>query len=209
MTSDNRDYNMGAFSERLAAQTEAYVEFSNALVKIIESIASIRDKVIDTNDALKDDFKTLIDKLNELLFIITKFSIDTASQYTILNKDIYMIVEKIQLFNVNLNKLIESNDLSDDKLNQMMLDLIDYSKSTIKKITDNNEDLINERESHNINLKNILVSIDLKLNFIDEKINKLMDIYNKGKLVFWLFGSVIGIFTVLTQFNIISFVWKH
>ena len=81
--------------------------------------------------------------------------------------------------------------------------------ATIKKITDNNEDLINERESHNINLKNILVSLDLKLNFIDEKINKLMDIYNKGKLVFWLFGSVIGIFTVLTQFNIISFVWKH
>ena len=85
---DDRNYDFSTLSERISAQTQAYVEFSNALVKIIEQTAQIRDSVTDNNNHLLEDYRELNNKFQTLLLDLNNFFTENKYKHKNIDDDL-------------------------------------------------------------------------------------------------------------------------
>ena len=106
MIIEERNLDISALSERISAQTEAYVEFSNALVRIIEQTAAIRDKINNSSNVLEEEHKALNHKFQELLIEFTRYSSDNSNQHSLFQRDIEMFKNKLTDYESKLNFLI-------------------------------------------------------------------------------------------------------
>lgn len=176
-------------SERISAQTQAYVEFSNALVKIIENTASIRDNTHDINVRLIDDYKTLNSKLQELnLEVNRSFAENKNSQQTLirdvsdLNEQVETIINLMNENNVKLFSMIEeltSSVQGNGEIARSNFDLNTKNFNTLKEVSEKT----------------------------DGRITNLVKTWDKVKIYVAAIVSIITIVGILMGFGIIDISW--
>jgi predicted nucleic acid-binding Zn-ribbon protein len=200
---DDRNYDFTTLSERISAQTQAYVEFSNALVKIIEQTAQIRDNVSENNNHLLEDYRDLNKKFQSLLLDLNKFFNENQYQHKTIDDDLDKIKSSLQSFENKLKDLINEMAGSNQKLFDMIEDVVDNSKRTKDMLnmesTDSNSqyDLLIKKIDH-------LSSGILEQSVLVSGFKKTIDKY---KVFLWAAGALLAIVGVLSQFGIMSIVW--
>ncbi len=178
---DNRDYDFSALSERISAQTEAYVEFSNALVKIIEQTASIRDKVSETNSHLLDDYRNLNTKFQELLIEFNKFASENKNDHLNFNKDLGALKNKFTSYEVQLNDMIKEMDAKNSKFFKIFDEIESKNTHTNKLINDNHEELTN-----------IISDMHKKVSTIEGFLSKVANYFHVILAILGLIGMLMG-----------------
>lgn len=200
---NEREYDFSALSERISAQTEAYVEFSNALVKVIENSAHIRDRVNDTNTLIKDDFRFIDDKLQELVILTNKLTSEIQNQQHLKDRDIDAIHRSVKSLDENIKSMVESHDHLIASINKVMVDLADKSKVMLEHIIRNNTDSITKIEENIKTTKAIAKDMEE----FKGSLNVANLSFQKAKLLFWAISIVLAIITTLMGFNIINVSW--
>lgn len=193
---DDRNYDFSTLSERISAQTQAYVEFSNALVKIIEQTASIRDSVNDTNNHLLEDYRELNSKFQTLLVDLNKFFSDNKNEHSHINRDISTLKTTLESFEENLNELIEQLESSNNQVFGLIQDLVESTKK-------NKEIAKTETSSQQASIDSLVKQIDNQSKLI-ASFQKSVD---KSKVFIWAAGGLITLIGVLSQFGIIKIQW--
>lgn len=204
---EERTFDYSALSERISAQMQAYVEVANALVKIIEGAAATRDIVNDTNDLLKEDYRAIIDKLQDIVMSLTVFSSENSHEHNIFDKDIDILKEKIIDFDNKINKLIKDNDSSNLLLGANVNELLNYSKKTVDNISHSSNNVLEEIKKIKIGNDTIVAS----LNSMQVAVENFKLAWTKIKYVFWAINGILFIFGILKTFNIIDIIYltKH
>ena len=175
------DYNFSTLSERISAQTEAYVEFSNALVKIIEQTASIRDKV----DHSLEDSKSLNLKFNDFLIEFNKFNSQTNNYHFNFDKDLENIKNILSKYEGNL-----------EEGNAIFFGTVEELKNNLKV----SHDIISVG---NEEIKELTKKIENQVVVI----NNFKEVFDKVKMFFAVFLSVMGIIALLLAFKVVSISW--
>lgn len=149
---------ISALSERIAAQTEAYMEFSNALIKIIENSAAMRDQLSENSNLLKVEYNNLLIKTHELLTMVTSLLNSTSEDNNVILKDLSDFKKIIESLEKRMIQIYEENA----ELNEQSQTKIDLILSKIE--TTNKE--INEVSNFRIKAKYILASLASVITFI-------------------------------------------
>jgi hypothetical protein len=204
---NERTFDYNSLSERISAQTEAAVEFSNALVRIIEQTAAIRDKINDSNGLVKDELRTINSKVQDILSEYNKLHSENHSQHMSFEKDIESLEEKIKNYEKLLQELLESTEINFSTLNNSVADLIKYSKRTLDQITSSNQ----------LNMQEFAKASDSQNRFMQEvqeeikKQNVYFGEFQKellfAKILFWVFGASSTILGLLTALKIVNISW--
>ena len=187
-----RTYDFTTLSERISAQTEAYVEFSNALVKIIEQTASIRDRVTEINEHLLEEYRSLNTKFQELLIDINKFISDNHNQLNSIVKDVEFLSNKFHDYESKLDAIIEEMNDANTKLFAMIGDLIKNSKQTNDLITSGGHEL---------------TKLHTKIDSQSVKMDEFKTSLDKWKMFLGVCVGLATILGVLTGIKIISISW--
>ena len=200
---DDRNYDFSTLSERISAQTQAYVEFSNALVKIIEQTAQIRDSVSENNNHLLEDYKELNGKFQSLLLELNKFFNENKYQHKTIDDDLDKIKSNLLTFETKLKDLIDEMSESNQQLFGMIEDAVKHSKQVKERLAMDSTD----SSSHYDTL--IKKIDDLTLNIAEQSVlvSSFKKTVDKYKVFFWSTGVLITIIGVLSQFGIISISW--
>jgi methyl-accepting chemotaxis protein len=200
---DDRNYDFTTLSERISAQTQAYVEFSNALVKIIEQTAQIRDSVSESNNHLLEDYRDLNGKFQSLLMDLNKFFNENQYQHKSIDDDLGKIKSSLLIFESKLKDLINEMSDNNQQLFGMIEDAVKSSKQAKDRIDAGSTDAHSQYDllikkidelSHGITEQSALVS----------SFKKTIDKY---KVFFWASGALLAILGVLSQFGIMSITW--
>jgi len=189
---DERNYDFSTLSERISAQTQAYVEFSNALVKIIEQTASIRD----TNKSLLEDYKNLNEKFQKLQLDFNAFSFQTNSNFQDLDNDLIVIKNSLDEYEKQLKELI-------DEMNERNTTLFDM----IEKLTKHSEQVKEHISSDTNGIKAALETLATKVENQNGIIAEFKKSIDRIKMFFWAVGIFLSIVGVLSQFGILSIQW--
>lgn len=131
----DKEYNFSSLSERISAQTEAYVQFSNALVKIIEQTASIRDNLAGTNEQLDEECQ----KLQELLIDLNKFYSESSAQHTLYAKDI----DALKASFVGFERTLKDSVKSEAEAHKELLESVAKISAASATILTQNETVLN------------------------------------------------------------------
>ena len=196
---EERSLDYSALSERLSAQTQAYVEVANALVKIIETTATTRDIVNETHSSFKDDYRVITEKLQELILNLSWLANDDKSQSKYIEQNLENYKSKIDEFERKITIL--SGDIENDSknLNKNLDELASYSKKTIDHIS-----MIGDTTSKKIDevkKQNELNAVDL--NSLIKGMQNLDASWTKAKYLFWAINIIIAIIGLLKNFNFI------
>ena len=111
-----------SLSERVSAQIESYVEMSNALVKMIEQIADIRDRQRTANTDADAEFKALHSRIQDVIHELEK---------------VRALLEKENLSSNlsathNMEKILDSLTLISKKIDVQTKDFADFKNSNNK-----------------------------------------------------------------------------
>jgi seryl-tRNA synthetase len=193
---DNRNYDFTTLSERISAQTQAYVEFSNALVKIIEQTASIRDSVSENNTHLLEDYRQLNNKFQTLLIDLNKFFNENTSQHNNIERDLESIKTALSNYENKLKELIDEMEDNNSKLFGMIETIIKNSKEDQKSLA------IETAENHT-SMETLVKQISQQ----NDLIVSFTHTVNKFKVFFWAASALITILGVLSQFGILKILW--
>jgi hypothetical protein len=199
---EERDLDYTALSERLSAQTQAYVEVANALVKIIENAATTRDIVNEINSTLKEDYRIINEKLQEFNLNFTVFSNENTNQHKSLQKDLDSFTVKIAEVEKKTNKIIFDSENNMKLLSNNIIELTNYSKKTIDHVSATNE--FNYKKLEAIQEQNTALSEDVKS--IIEGIDEAKTSWTKAKYLFWAINAMLVVYGILKQFNLINLV---
>lgn len=205
--SDNRNYDFTTLSERISAQTEAAMEFSNALVRIIEQTAAIRDKINDSNDLVKDELKNITQKLQDFITEFNKSVIENKSQNHLIAKDFESFIDKLSEYDRKIQNLLEQNDDVYSSLLNSVAELLKYSQRTSNQISDNYKNSLDKySEHHNIN-KNTLENLIKEITKQNEKFTEFDKKVSKFEYMFYAMGVLTTIVGFLSALNIIHIQW--
>jgi len=205
--SDTRNYDFSILSERISAQTEAAVEFSNALVRIIEQTAAIRDKINDSNDLVKDELKDLAQKLQDLITEFNKSSIENKNQNSLIVKDIENFVIKLAEYDRKLQSILEQNDDVHSNLLKSVADLLKYSQKTFDQISDNHRHSIDKYSEHHNTNKSVLDNLVKEINIQNSKFSDFEKKVARVEYMFYTLGGLSVILGILSALNIIHVQW--
>lgn len=200
---DQRTYEFSTLSERLSAQTAAYVEFSNALVKIIEQIAATRDKLNEFNQniikeqkEIHEEQQELNDKLNQVSSMVHALHSDIKHQHQILIKENSEIVSKMSHIESKIKELFDEVEDSLDSLRNIANVHLDLTKN----ISAENNKIIEEQ---NRLIKDLTKKIESQ-NVIITDFSKIAE---RFRMLWWVVGIITAVFGILFSFNILSFSW--
>jgi|APCry1669189440_1035222.scaffolds.fasta_scaffold03597_5 DNA repair exonuclease SbcCD ATPase subunit len=204
---NERNFDFSALSERISAQTEAAVEFSNALVRIIEQTAAIRDKINDSNVAIKDELKTISNKVQDILSDYTKFNSENSNQHGMFEKDLEVLEEKINAYEKQLKELLDSTEINSATLNNSVADLIKYSKRTLDQIASNNQANMQEFFKSSDAQNKFMQDVQKQLHSQNEMIGSFHKEIASVKSLFMTISTISVIIGILTALNIIHISW--
>lgn len=200
---DDRNYDFSTLSERISAQTQAYVEFSNALVKIIEQTAQIRDSVTDNNNHLLEDYRELNNKFQTLLLDLNNFFTENKYKHKNIDDDLDTIKTSLTNYEQKLKDLIKEMNDNNTQLFGMIENVVKHSKE----IKDNHSIQKTDTQSYyDLLIKKIdtLNTTIAEQNLLVSGFKKTIDKY---KILIWCAGGLIAILGTLSQFGILSLTW--
>ena len=186
---EGREFDINTFSERLAAQTEAYVDFSHALVKIIEQTALIRDKINENNAHIIEDYKDIRSKFESLLIEFNKFVSDTAHSHSNFEKDFDSFQNEIKNYQSKLEYMVKELDVK----NKELFDIVDK---------------INTTSNHN-HMILLAHSEDTSL-LLKKSLSETSDIrkwLSRASVYIQVTTAVLGLIGLLIGFGLINITW--
>lgn len=193
---EERTFDFTALSERISAQTQAYVEFSNALVKIIEQTASIRDSVNDTNGYLLEEYRELNREFNKLRLEVNNFFNDTERENEEINRDLESIRASLNHYEKTLNKLAEEFE----KKNLALFKIIEGQVSAQQSNFDN---FTKGQTSHTT----LLTGIETKIDTLIEAQSSFKKTIDTFKFTLAGIALVVTLLETLIQFGVIKIDW--
>lgn len=203
MTTDIRQLDFLSLSERISAQTSAYMEFSNALVKLIENSASIRDRLNENNLILREEYALLLNKTQEILIIISNYTLSTASDHKLLIRDLDNFQTNLSYFEKKLSLISEDNEEGRNILNKIYTDIFKYFQSVSDRFIIADE--LNKNNFHEINNK--LDKANSKLVSIGDEVARHKNFRIKTANIIAGLTAIIGIILLLSSLNIIKISW--
>jgi len=183
-------------SDRISAQTAAAVEFSNALVKIIEQTAFIRDKINHTNDFLSEEYRNLKNKTEELILKFEKYSGENSNRHNSIGRDLEHFKSSLLDFEYKINIVIQANEKSDAILAAIHQDSPEHSKKIMEQLNKMNEDV-----------KSSINKINAQIEAQNENVNEFKQAFDRFKYFLVALGIMITVFGTLKTFNIIDISW--
>jgi CHASE3 domain sensor protein len=183
-------------SDRISAQTAAAVEFSNALVKIIEQTAFIRDKINHTNDFLSEEYRNLKNKTEELILKFEKYSGENSNRHNSIGRDLEHFKSSLLDFESKINIVIQANERSDAILASIHQDSPEHSRKIMEQLNKMNEDV-----------KASINKINAQIEAQNENVNEFKQAFDRFKYFLVALGIMITLFGTLKTFNIIDISW--
>jgi hypothetical protein len=202
-----RNFDFATLSERISAQTEAAVEFSNALVRIIEQTAAIRDKINDSNSLMKDELKTISGKVQDILSDYNKFNSENHNKHDLFEKDLEFLEEKIIAYEKQLQELLESTELNSLKLNSSLIDLVKYSKQTLDQMASNHHNNMQEFIKLNDAQNKFMQDTNAQLVVQSELMGSFKKDVVSVKTLFWIIGLFSSVLGLLTALHVVQISW--
>lgn len=197
---EGRELTVNILSDRISAQTAAYVEMSNALVKIIEHTADTRERIIDLSHFLKEDIRAVSSKNQDILLILSKLSTEGESNHNLMTKDVDALLEKAATLNVKINELMRIAEISAQAMTAS-------SKITADQIIDSNYSHITELGKMSTEYKNLTSSILEELRSQTNDIQNFKTFFDKVKYYWMALLGMITLFGILAGFKIITISW--
>jgi gas vesicle protein len=204
---NERNYDFSTLSERISAQTEAAVEFSNALVRIIEQTAAIRDKINDSNDLVKDELKNITQKLQDFITEFNKSVLENKNQNSMIAKDFENFVSKLIEYDRKLQSILEQNDDVNSNLLKSVADLLKYSQKTFDQISDNHKFSIDKYSEHHNTNKSVLDNLLKEINLQNSKFSDFEKKVARVEYMFYAIGAISVILGILSALNVIHVQW--
>ena len=202
-----RNYDFSTLSERISAQTEAAMEFSNALVRIIEQTAAIRDKINDSNDLFKDELKTITQKLQDLINEFNRSVIENKNQNNNINKDFEIFKSRLEEYDKRITEFLQDNDTVHSNLLTSVSDLIKYSEKTFSQISENHKHNLDKvKEHHDVN-KSTLDQLVKEINTQNSKFTEFEKKVTKIEYMFYAISAISVILGILSALNIVHIQW--
>lgn len=140
MDHNDDDFNYRDLKNIISAQTEAYVEFNNALVRIIELQKQIKEEInrVGTNDL--DELKDIsekITKVSTLLELFTDNKNSLANEMDEYNAVLSDFGSELQSFKFDLERIIltQASNNEYEKLNRSFNDKTNTVKTNIDNLT--------------------------------------------------------------------------
>ena len=202
-----RNYDFSTLSERISAQTEAAMEFSNALVRIIEQTAAIRDRINDSNDLFKDELKTITQKLQDLISEFNRSVIENKNQNNNINKDFEIFKSRLEEYDKKITEFLQDNDAVHSNLLTSVSDLIKYSEKTFSQLSENHKlNLDKVKEHHDVNKSTLdqlvkeITTQNLKFTEFEKKVTKI-------EYMFYTISAISVILGILSALNIVHIQW--
>lgn len=197
---EGRELTVNILSDRISAQTAAYVEMSNALVKIIEHTADTRERIIDLAHVLKEDIRVVAAKNQDILLILSKLSTEGGSNHSLMTKDVDILLEKASALDIKINELMRIAEISAQAMSAS-------SKVTADQILDSNSSHITEFEKMSTEYKNLTSNILKELRTQTDDIQNFKIFFDKVKYYWMALLGMITVFGILAGFKIITISW--
>jgi methyl-accepting chemotaxis protein len=198
-----RELDFNLLSERISAQTQAAVEFSNALAKIIEQTASIRDKITDSADSLKEEIQNIANDVHNLTRDFDKNAIQNAATHKQFNEELDSFQNQINLLDSKVKKIIDSSVVNHEKLNVLMSELFLCSNKAFEQLSlqiDANTEITKKQRQFIVDMQKEVEKYNI--HFIEVDKNNI-----KNKMFIAAIVSIIGIIGMMAQFGILHFNW--
>lgn len=183
-------------SDRISAQTAAAVEFSNALVKIIEQTAFIRDKINHTNDFLSEEYKNLKNKTEELILKFEKYSGENSNRHGSISRDLDHFKASLLNFESKINIIIQATENSDAILTAINQNSPEHTRKIVDQMNKMNEDV-----------KLSINKINSQIEAQNVNVNEFKQAFDRFKYFLVAIGIMITVFGTLKTFNIIDISW--
>lgn len=193
---EERTFDFTALSERISAQTQAYVEFSNALVKIIEQTASIRDSINDTNGYLLEEYRELNKQFQKLRLEVNNFFNDTERENDEINRDLDDIKVNIDRFQQKLNALAQEFERKNSALFKIIETQVTEQKNRFDRFA-------KCQGEHTVLLTGLGTKIDTLIT-AQTAFKKTIDTF---KLTLAGIAIVLAVLETLIQFGVIKIHW--
>jgi glutamyl/glutaminyl-tRNA synthetase len=194
--SESRKYDFQSLSERITAQTEAYIGFSNALVKIIEQTANNRDLSTQIKELLDEEYRELNDGFRSILLEITKYHSDEVNNYNLLNKDVEFVKSKLSQIDTKIELTTKDNSNHQDSSAKKSAEIYNFAKE----ISDKIDELKKDNKTNNENIIKFVNNQDTNIKVIEET-------YKKIKYFIWSLGVLLTAYNILTNLHIINLTW--
>jgi len=197
---EGRELTVNILSDRISAQTAAYVEMSNALVKIIEHTADTHERIIDLAHVLKEDIRVVAAQNQDILLILSKLSTEGGSNHSLMTKDVDILLEKASALDIKINELMRIAEISAQAMSAS-------SKVTADQILDSNSSHITEFEKMSTEYKNLTSNILKELRTQTDDIQNFKIFFDKVKYYWMALLGMITVFGILAGFKIITISW--
>lgn len=207
MMRENPNLDFSALSERISAQTDAYVEFASAMVKVIESLASVRDKVDGLEQTMGKQYEALSQKVQDVIKAMGDASHLTSQSLGNLNREHIDLRNSLDSLTKTIESLAHNSEKSSESLNDIVGDLIAQFKDTVETIIGNQDKNHNAIEAIKAENRRFSTTALTKLEQIAEEAAKNKHRGTKLRTVAWAMGIIIGAFYLLQAMNIIQISW--
>ena len=193
---DERAVDFNAMSERLSAQTEVYVEVASALVKIIENIATIRDRSNEIHEQLNTDYRVFNTKFQDLFLVVSKISTDIMTQHSVYVRDLSTYSERFQEVS------------SEQKVSQKMISqVMDCVRETCKDIERNNGNALTKSLQYSMDSTAQINNLSKQVADQSTQIANFKNHFDKFIMFIAVFSGIAMILGLLVATHVINISW--
>jgi hypothetical protein len=189
---------------KLEAQTEAYVEFNNALVKILELQNQLKADLLNNSNLEITEIRSIFEKvlvISTLLDVYTKNKNGIGQELDEYNAVLSNFGGELNEFKNDLQAIINSQALNSE-IDKFMRKLGEVNSSVRNETTSIKTEIANLKSENNSSIKNFRETTEAKLNEISKSQDKF---FFRINLIFAGCSGAFVLYQIMDSIGMIQF----
>jgi ABC-type transporter Mla subunit MlaD len=189
---------------KLEAQTEAYVEFNNALVKILELQNQLKADLLNNSNLEVAEIRSIFEKvlvISTLLDVYTKNKTGIGQELDEYNAVLSNFGGELNEFKNDLQAIINAQALNSE-IDKFMRKLGEVNSSVRNETTAIKTEIANLKSEQSTHVKNFREATENKLDEISKSQDKF---FFRINLIFAGFGGAFVLYQILSSIGMIHF----
>ncbi len=189
---------------KLEAQTEAYVEFNNALVKILELQNQLKTDLLNNSNLEVAEIRSIFEKvlvISTLLDVYTKNKNGIGQELDEYNAVLSNFGGELNEFKNDLQAIINAQALNSE-IDKFMRKLGEVNSSVRNETTAIKTEIANLKSEQSTHVKNFREATENKLDEISKSQDKF---FFRINLIFAGFGGAFVLYQILSSIGMIHF----
>jgi hypothetical protein len=189
---------------KLEAQTEAYVEFNNALVKILELQNQLKADLLNNSNLEITEIRSIFEKvlvISTLLDVYTKNKNGIGQELDEYNAVLSNFGGELNEFKNDLQAIINSQALNSE-IDKFMRKLGEVNSSVRNETTSIKTEIANLKSENNSSIKNFRETTEAKLNEISKSQDKF---FFRINLIFAGCSGAFVLYQIMSSIGMIQF----